>query len=397
MIEESLSTADQSQGPRCGVCGQAATPFLTRKQVPVHQNLLLADPAAARAVPRGDLAWAVCGQCGFVFNQAFDPAKLSYGRDYENTQTCSQAFGQHVDDLVHDLIHERGVRNCRIVEVGCGKGHFVRRLVEPAEFGNTGIGFDPSYTGPRQAMDGRLSFRRCYYDESSPDAAADVVICRHVIEHTGDPVDLLRMIRRSLTGSARPRIFLETPCVSWILTHRVIWDFFYEHCSLFTAESLAWALDAAGLGLQHARHVFGDQYLWAEAVTHPGPPDAQVPGPHLRKLALDYGADEQRLLRQWRRKAEAGSSRGRLAIWGAGAKGVTLANLVDPDVELVDCLIDINPAKQGHYVPGTGHPIIGWQQIPVRGIDQVILTNPNYRREISQLLSGAGLTIQLVE
>src|SRR5688572_28971803 len=115
----------------CPVCESgAAQVFLRRENVPVHQNLLARDAASARNVRRGDLHMAFCGDCGFVYNQAFDAGRLEYGEDYDNTQHRSAYFASYLDDLVEHLVTRRGVRGKRIVEVGCGKGYFLRRILE---------------------------------------------------------------------------------------------------------------------------------------------------------------------------------------------------------------------------------------------------------------------------
>jgi 2-polyprenyl-3-methyl-5-hydroxy-6-metoxy-1,4-benzoquinol methylase len=174
-----------------------------------------------------------CADCEFVFNSTFDPKKLEYGAKYDNSQICSPFFEGYVDDLVRHLI-ERGVRGTRIVEIGCGKGHFLKKLVE-ANPGNTGIGFDEAYDGPLSDLGGRLHFRREFYEDQA--FSADVIVCRHVIEHLPDPPAMLRALRASCTRSDI-LVFFETPALEWILEHDVVWDFFYEHCSLFTARSL---------------------------------------------------------------------------------------------------------------------------------------------------------------
>ena len=78
---------------RCPVCEHAQLKsFLKRSQVPVHQNLVVTRQDAARTVTRGELDLVICEACGFVFNQAFDLSRLSYGEDYDNTQSFSAYF-----------------------------------------------------------------------------------------------------------------------------------------------------------------------------------------------------------------------------------------------------------------------------------------------------------------
>lgn len=377
----------------CPLCEfRGTTAFLHRERVPVHQHLLMKDETSAVGIARGDLEMAVCPRCGFVYNRAFDLSRLSYGAAYDNNQAYSPSFREHLDELAHYLVSERNVRGCRIVEVGCGDGSFLRRLVAGAD--NSGYGFDPSYDGPLTDRDGRLRFVRDYYGpEHAEEVPADVVVCRHVIEHVPDPLDLLRSIRHALVHSPQARVFFETPDVTWILENRVIWDFFYEHCSLFTPESLTTAFEAAGFMVESVRNVFGGQYLWLEAKIAQSPmamSETENPNETVL-LAQRFAAAEASLQQSWEDRGRNLAAQGKVALWGAGAKGVTFANLVDPRRNLVDCLVDLNPQKVGRYVPGTGHPIVSYRELAPRRVSSAIVMNPNYLAENRALLREARL------
>jgi 2-polyprenyl-3-methyl-5-hydroxy-6-metoxy-1,4-benzoquinol methylase len=383
---------------RCPVCERPSeAPFLTRQQVSVHQNLVVDTPHAARALRVGTLALHACAGCGFVFNAAFNPALLQYGAAYDNTQACSPTFQQHVETRADHIVQTRGVRDATIVEVGCGDGRFLCALAR-RDAGNRGVGFDPSYVGPDTAVDDRVRFERRFYDESGGGLDPDAIVCRHVIEHVQRPVDLLRTIRRTIRPTDA-QIFFETPCVEWILRNDIVWDFFYEHCSYFTAASLAHAFARAGFDADDVSHVFGGQYLWAE-----GRPAAEVQPPLSRPgaswivdLARRYAAREAVIIKGLHERVVELSRRGPVAIWGAAAKGVTLANLIDPDATLLACIVDINPNKQGRFLPGSAHPIVGPAEIATLGVRTALVTNPNYFEENSRIVRNAGLNLELVD
>lgn len=383
---------------QCPVCScKKLSCFLNRHQVPVHQNLVVTDQQAARTVLRGELEMTVCEACGFIFNRAFEPHLLAYGKNYDNTQSCSAYFDSYLDELVQKLVEQRDVRHATIVEVGCGKGHFLRKLVDYPNSGNRGIGFDPSYVGPDTDREGRLLFRRSYYNDACADLPADVVVCRHVIEHVPDPLALLRSVRTALQGRLDTRVFFETPSAEWILRHKVVWDFFYEHCSLFSLVSLSRIFELAGFQINQIEEIFGGQYLWLEA--RPTLVDHVDMKSRLDTVALAqaYGVREKALQTEWLAQINALKQHGKVALWGAGAKGATFANLADPDTLLLDCVVDINPNKQGCYIPGTGHPIVAPAELPARGVHAAILMNPNYHEENLRLLKRAGITIELID
>ncbi|MGB8954077.1 MAG: class I SAM-dependent methyltransferase [Tumebacillaceae bacterium] len=384
--------------PTCPVCQSDKTAvFLQRHRLPVHQHTLLSTENAAQTVQRGELELAMCQKCQFVFNQSFDLSLLAYEKDYDNTQSHSAFFQDYMDQLVHNMVHRSGVKNAHIVEVGCGKGVFLKQLAA-ADPGNRGVGFDPSYMGPLEEPGSRVRFERRFYDESCTAVPADVVVCRHVIEHVPEPLELLMSIRKALVNADKPKLFFETPCVEWILENQVIYDFFYEHCSYFTAHSLSTLFERAGFKVERVEHVFQGQYLWLEATlaeeaTEPRTTESN----RLWELAEAFSAGEKQIAKSWeaslRELKQAGK---KTAVWGAGAKGVTFLNLLSDSRDLVDCVVDVNPKKQGNYLPGTGHLIVSPSDLSSRGIDTAILMNPNYRMEIEQMLNQLGLRIDLL-
>jgi SAM-dependent methyltransferase len=378
----------------CPLCaGRETFVFLHRPRVPVHQNLLHETGEAARAAVRGELEMRACPGCGFVFNGAFDSGLLEYGERYENSQNASPVFSAYVDTLVRRLSRLSEFRSGEILEIGCGNGAFLRRLLTQPGVAARGIGIDPAYVGPESMLGGRLRFERSLYvPGASP--SADAVVCRHVVEHVPRPLQLLRDIASAAHADQPVRIFLETPCVEWILRGGVVWDFFYEHCSLFTPESLREALVRAGFGGVSVKRAFGDQYLCADATT------AETESPTTR--------DAHELVALARARVDASTetrlagvvaelaARGPTMIWGAGAKGATFCDIVDPDGSRLAGVVDVNPAKQGRFIPGTGHPILSPEDAVARGIMTAVVLNPNYVSEVAALLRrlGSGASVR---
>src|SRR6266536_918947 len=382
----------------CPLCrSQDVDVFLQRANVPIHQNFLYKSRAAARAASRGRLEMAICASCGFVFNSAFDPAALDYGASYDNVQNLSPTFSAYAETLLRRIVAELPTRDQRVVEIGCGKGWFLKKLVAMHPCA-VGYGFDTTYAGPLVELGGRLRFFRRYFDARDARIEPTVVVCRHVIEHVPDVLRLLQGIRASVPDVPEARVYIETPCVRWILRNRAVWDLFYEHCSYFSGEALTKALQTAGFHVRSVTAIFGGQYLWLEAGVQPAqkrPLVAPTPS-DLYALARRLGAEEDEVKRKIDSRLSAAASEG-VGLWGAGAKGVTLANLIDPEAERLRCVGDINPSKQGGYLPGTGHPIVGYERLEELGVRMVVNMNPNYLEENRRQLQKAGIAASVVD
>ena len=105
-----------------------------------------------------------------------------------------------------------------------------------------------------------------------------------------------------------------------------------------------------------------------------------------------FGRRSDAALRSWRGAAGRIAARGgRGVIWGAGSKGVTFLNLVDPGARAFVAAVDLNPVKQNRFVSGTGHPIVAPEAL--RGIrpTHVLVMNPLYRDEIASRLATEGI------
>lgn len=366
----------------------------------MHQNVVCASAEEARQFNRGDLLLAFCTRCGFVFNAAFDPGGLRYSAVYDNTQSCSPCFKHYLTDLGGDLLARYDLSDKMVIEVGCGKGEFLRLLCQGGR--NRGIGFDPSYVGPDTAEQGAVRFIRAFYDSKQTQFAPDFVCCRHVIEHVQSPLEMLRAVRQAIGNRMNSYVFFETPALPWILDTVTFWDFFYEHCSYFTAESLTWAFQQAGFQVLETPSSFGEQYLCIEAkpALAGGTAEAIMP-----RCIPDLWSKIQSFLAQLKGRMEACEERidafaraGGCAIWGAAAKGTTLVNTIDPENRRIRFLIDVNPAKQGKFVPGTGHQIVspGYLKEPDGSIAGIINMNPNYLEENRSILSQLSLEIPII-
>jgi hypothetical protein len=112
---------------------------------------------------------------------------------------------------------------------------------------------------------------------------------------------------------------------------------------------------------------------------------------------MRFASKERRQIADWKKRIVMLRAQGRVGVWGAGAKGVTFVNLVDPGADLIDCVVDLNPHKQGGYLPGTGHKIVPFTELPRRKVKTAILMNPNYYRENRGLVRKAGFILRFVQ
>lgn len=367
----------------------AATYRLPNQPAVLNYRFRSADEA--RQVPRRDIALAQCAHCGLVFNSEFDPNAIPYDERYENRQCFSPAFQQHLDDLGRSLIERHQLRGGRILEVGCGKGDFLRLICNAASA--EGVGYDTTYEGPLR--EARVEYHRKYAIPADVRGRFEALICRHVIEHVPRIGDFLRELHSLARAAGDPVVVLETPSFEWIARHGCFWDVFYEHCNYSSLPTLAYLAETAGFRLARQSVVFGEQYQLLEmkadnttSAKHAAPGVAAESG--LDRFALKITEARQQLEN---RLLEAGAKKG-WAVWGAGAKGVALVNQIT--IQPPDFVVDSNPAKQGCVIPGTAIPIIGPDDARALDSPVILIVNPNYEAEIKGHLAARGFRHTLI-
>ncbi|MBV8245147.1 MAG: methyltransferase domain-containing protein [Candidatus Eremiobacteraeota bacterium] len=380
----------------CPICGNAALdPVFERDAFPTQQHTVFTEPAAARAVMRGEIELVFCGSCDFAFNKTFELEKCPYGEQYDNSMTFSPAFSKHMDERAARVVRGRGLTDARIVEVGCGKGHFLERVMALEGDRSLGFGIDATYEGPLKSADGRIVYERRFFGGEREALVADAIVCRHVIEHVPHPLEFLRQIRAAIPAGTNTKVFFEMPALEWILENEVFWDVFYEHCNYFSGRALRRIFEAAGFEVTDISRVFDDQFFWLEGIA--GTPVAPAPAAsELAPAVAHFAAVDLQHRSAWREML--GGARAhddRVALWGAGPKGVTLANLIDPDGTLLSCVVDVNPRKQGCFIPGSGQPIVAPAALGALGVKTVYLMNAVYYDEIEQMVRTLGLDVRL--
>ena len=336
------------------------------EQLPIFQNRTFGSAKEANDCLKGDVLIAQDSATGLISNQAFRPELLQYGADYHNEQGLSAVFQAHLLDVTRIIV--RHFQGASLIEVGCGKGHFLESL-QALGFGIVGV--DPAYEGSNPAITKQ-------YFSSQAGLSGDGIILRHVLEHIQDPIAFLSKIRDANGG--RGKVYIEVPCFDWICEHRVWFDIFYEHVNYFRLRDFYRMFGT----VYDAGHIFNGQYLYAVAdlasLRTPATADADL---------FDFPGDFLESVNRYASRLNKSKSACR-AIWGAASKGVIFALFMERAGARIDMAVDINPAKQGRFLAVTGlqvhAPDAAMEIFPQE--TEVFVMNGNYLEEIKALTKG---------
>ncbi|MFC7550381.1 methyltransferase domain-containing protein [Plantactinospora sp. GCM10030261] len=416
---------------RCPACDSPdLAPVADLGPVPALCGVTWARRDEAVSSPAGPMVLRHCPACAHVVNVAFRPGLLEYDGTYDNNLHHSPTFREYVRGLARRLDADHRLAGRTVLELGCGKGDFLRELA--AVSGCRGVGYDASFEGDVGADDD-LTFVRGFLplDGTHPtDLAPDFLVTRHVLEHLEDPYAFLVGLR-GLADDRPVRGYFEVPNASYDFA-TAGWDCIYPHVSYFNAESLRRMVERAGFQVTRVSTSFSDIFLSVEVAANPSEPvgtvavDAGVVRRQLAKLG-DFAVRYAETVSTWRSTIARLSAEGaNPVLWGAGARGVAFLSAVDgptagsavdgqavnrsgagsgvdrpgvtPRVDhaRLSGVIDLNPNKWGRYLPVTGHRISAPDEIVAMKCRCVIITNPAYRDEIGERLRRMGVDADIL-
>ncbi len=328
--------------------------------IPVLQNRVYSSREEALNCSKGCLSIVQNEETGLIYNADFDPDLMVYDSSYDNEQAHSAVFQKHLDEVADKLRNHFQTKP--IIEIGCGKAFFLENL---QQMGFNIRGCDPTYTGDNPGV-----IKEYFSKELG--LSAPCIVLRHVLEHIYNPVAFLQGIKEANGGHGK--VYIEVPCLQWIVDHKACFDLFYEHVNYFLLDDFHRMFSV----IHESGHIFGGQYIYLIADLA----SIQVPQ-RPEEYKFKFQDDFHHSLKKF--KEQAGDHPA--VIWGAASKGVLFSILMGRLGFDFKFAIDINPNKQAKFLPVSGLEV----KAPNEAIEHleadtyVFVMNSNYLEEIKAL------------
>ncbi|MFV2109788.1 methyltransferase domain-containing protein [Micromonospora sp. LOL_015] len=378
----------------CRACGGTVMQFLELGRQPLSDRFL-SQPEIHQEY-FFHLAVGACERCTMVQLMHEVPREQMFHEDYPYYSSGSAAMQKHfVDTARHLLGTEAAGPDPFVVEIGCNDGVMLRTVHEA---GVRHLGFEPSGKVAKAARANGVRVRGDFFEESTArevrasDGPADVVFAANTICHIPDLDSVLQGVD-ALLGPDGVFVF-EDPYLGDILAKTSFDQIYDEHFFLFSARSVRALAASFGFELVDVERlpVHGGEVRYTLAREGTRRPADRVAaliaeedvGEVATLARLDrFAGDVRRVRDDLRALLERLKVEGRRVVaYGATAKSATVTNFCGIGPDLVSCVYDTTPAKQGRLTPGTHIPVRSADGFSADSADYALLFAWNHADEI---------------
>lgn len=388
---------------KCRHCGTELTlPLIDLGSAP-PSNAYLTKQTLKAPEKWYPLSVLVCQECWLVQTEDYAGAEELFDADYAYFSSFSTSWLQHAKQYVDDVVTRFSLdANSHVVEVAANDGYLLQYVKDK---GIPCLGIEPTASTAAAArakgIDIVEEFFGVAYAEKlvKQGKQADLTAANNVLAHVPDINDFVAGFATLLKPQGVATF--EFPHLMQMIQNNQFDTIYHEHFSYLSLTAVKQIFERNGLS------VFDVQ----ELPTHGGSlrvfAQRKDTGKQLLNVAVDALLDKEytagiktpELYQDFQQRAnnikydltvfliEAKQQGKKVMAYGAAAKGNTLLNYAGIRVDLLPCVVDLNPAKKGKFLPGSRVPIVDESTIKDCKPDYIVILPWNLREEVKAQLS----------
>lgn len=353
----------------CIVCGAPLSkpPLFVCQNMPETSQDLPTDENLKDDKPI-NLNLCQCSGCGLV---QFDCEPVAYYKDSTRAgERCEALIALRQKQYKH-LIETYNLQQKKILEVGAGKGGFLRTLMEMKEYGVQEYGLENNAEFVRIAREKEgVNIQQGYVDSPNMKIVGgpfDAFISFAYLARLIDPNTVLQGVSNNLIEDGVGLIMV--PSLEHLLKLGGFYDITRDHIAYYSEDTLRFMLQRNGFDvLEHGevakiyiyaivkkRKFYNIKKIWS---------DVKPLSDKIREFVRDATKDGRKL-----------------AIWCAGHFAFTVLSTSGIGKQ-VAYIIDNAEFKQGCYSPGSHVLIVGAEHYQADPVDTILILGPIYIDEI---------------
>jgi SAM-dependent methyltransferase len=384
----------------CRFCGAPLDAVFADLGMSPLANSYLPPERANSMEPFYPLRALVCGNCFLVQLEEFETPEQIFS-DYAYFSSYSTSWLDHSRRYAEQMIERLGLdEHSHVVELASNDGYLLQFFKERDI---SVLGIEPAANVAEVAVEKGIPTLVEFFGQETArsvasESTADLLLGNNVLAHVPDLNDFVAGMKILLKPGGV--ITMEFPHLMRLIDENQ-WDTIYhEHFSYFSFLTVSRVFEAHGLRLFDVEELpthGGSLRIYGAHDEDGDKPDTdaarelrereRAAGYERLETYLGYGRrveqDKRQILSFLIDLKEKGLQ---IVAYGAPAKGNTLLNYCGVGRDFIDYTCDMNPHKQGHFLPGSHIPIRLPEAIREDRPDVVLILPWNLKDEIVEQL-----------
>jgi SAM-dependent methyltransferase len=388
---------------QCRHCGHTLQhPFLDLGSAP-PSNAYLTKEALSAPEMWFPLRVLVCDQCWLVQTEDHAGREALFSKDYAYFSSFSSSWLAHSERYVENMVSRFGLgKESCVVEVAANDGYLLQYVQSRAI---PCYGIEPTASTAAAARAKGLQIEEEFFGVGLAERLvaqgrqADLTAANNVLAHVPDINDFVRGFARLLKPQGVATF--EFPHLLRMVQECQFDTAYHEHYSYLSLHAVRTVFEANGLSVFDVEELTthgGSLRVFAQRKDgglHPVETAVErvlsqevAAGLLSTQLYADFMRQPARIVRELLSFLIDAANKGKtVGAYGAAAKGNTLLNFAGVRPHLLPYVVDLNPAKQDKYMPGSQIPIVSEEHLRAHRPDYVVILPWNLRTEVMQQLS----------
>jgi len=345
----------------------------------------------------------VCNHCWLVQTEDHAGREALFSKDYAYFSSFSSSWLVHSERYVEAMVTRFGLNeNSCVVEIAANDGYMLQ-YVQARKIPCYGI--EPTASTAAAARAKGLCIEEEFFGVTLADRLvaqgrqADLTAANNVLAHVPDINDFVGGFARLLKPQGVATF--EFPHLLRMVTENQFDTAYHEHYSYLSLHAVRRVFEANGLAIFDVEELpthGGSLRVFAQRLDS-GLHKCEPAVDHILSQEKTAGLLSTELYAEFMRQParitcellsfliKAVNEGKKVGAYGAAAKGNTLLNFAGVRPHLLPYVVDLNPAKQGKYMPGSQIPIVDEAHLRSQRPDYVLILPWNLRDEVMQQLS----------
>jgi SAM-dependent methyltransferase len=347
----------------------------------------------------------VCESCWLVQAESYSRASELFNDEYAYFSSFSDAWLEHSKNYVGAMVDRFELNSSsHVVEIASNDGYLLQYVKQR---GIPCLGVEPTASTANAArLKGIETVERFFGVELASELvasgkSADLTAANNVLAHVPDINDFVKGF--SVLLKPHGVATFEFPHLYQLVTERQFDTIYHEHFSYLSFTTVSEIFQSQGLVVFDVEEIGthgGSLRVFAQRADT-GEHSITDRVRSMARLEADAGMRQRSFYEGFERDAELAKAKlldvlvqakleGKtVAAYGAAAKGNTFLNYAGVKADLINFVVDRNPAKQGKWMPGSRIPIVDEMHLKREKPTIIVILPWNIKAEVLSQLAYA--------